>query len=89
MTSPTTEEALNRILRAVRQRTAAKTANGFEPGKPVIQNDLLRLPYQSKPIRENVLDRIGGKAICSNTWYHLRNGSPQVIATSRRLLKSG
>jgi hypothetical protein len=57
---------LNGILRAVRQPTAAKMATGFELGKLLIQNELQRSVCQPRPIRPNVLDRIGGTAICRN-----------------------
>jgi len=56
-------EVLNGILRAVRQPTAAKMATGFD---------------QSKPIRPNALDRIGGTAIYRNA----------LVANEKRLATS-
>jgi hypothetical protein len=59
-------EVLNGILRAVRQPTAAKMATGFELGKLLSQKELQRSACQPRPIRPNVLDRIGGTAIRKN-----------------------
>jgi hypothetical protein len=71
-------EVVNGILRAVRQPTAAKMATGFELGKLLSQNELQRSACQPRPIRPNVLDRIGGTAICRNA----------LVANEKRLAAS-
>jgi hypothetical protein len=71
-------EVVNGILRAARQPTAAKMATGFELGKLLSQNELQRSPCQPRPIRPNVLDRIGGTAICRNA----------LVANEKRLATS-
>jgi hypothetical protein len=57
-------KVLSGILRAVGQPAAAKMATGLELGKLLSQNELQRSACQPRPIRPNVLDRIGGTAIC-------------------------
>jgi hypothetical protein len=71
-------EVPNGILRAVPQPIAAKMATGFELGKLLSQKESQRSACQPRPIRPNVLDRIGGTAICRNA----RVANEKRLATS-------
>jgi hypothetical protein len=86
MTRSITE--LNNILRAVRQSTVAKVATGFELGNLLSENELQQSACKLRPNRPMSRTALVEQPSAATFWSQMRNGSSQVIATSRRFPKS-